>query len=166
MPAEMTFGEAAEFFRSLAGRAEAARREGLEVGIKVALEESKSELGRYQPAAPPFGEWKPLAEATRDERRDLGFPEDEPLLRTGELRAAIESNVEGDTAAIGVPSREVGDGSRKNPFRDIGLVAQNQELGVTIPARSFLGGAMVRKHDEILEATARPTIELLRGERE
>jgi hypothetical protein len=102
-------------------------------------------------------EWPPLAQRTRDERWRLGFPENEPLLRTGHLLAAIETEVElhpvGGDAVCGVKDGMVGDGSRADPVRNIGDVAVWMELGTGhIPARSFLAQAAIDKEREILEA--------------
>lgn len=62
---------------------------------------AKAEFGIYQPEVGPFGAWPDLAESTKDDRVKQGFPEDEPLLRTGDLRDSIEHEVEGLEAAIG-----------------------------------------------------------------
>jgi hypothetical protein len=117
-----------------------------EIGIRVAAHEAlervavavedtaKSELGVYQPAVGPFGEWAELADATKEDRVARGFTENEPLLRTGELRDSIGHRVDGLEAEIGSTNE----------------IMVYQELGTTrIPPRPVLGPAAERNHDVI-----------------
>lgn len=90
---------------------------------------AQKKLGVYQEAEGPFAAWSPLAEATMDEREALGYPRDQPLLRTGELRDSVVKETDGNTTVVGVPVGK------------LGTVAVAQEFGTDrIPARSFLGG--------------------------
>lgn len=75
--------------------------EGLNVIAAHIEKTAKAEFGTYQPTKGPFGAWPELAEATKDDRVRQGFPEDEPLLRTGDLRDSISRHVEGLEAAVG-----------------------------------------------------------------
>ncbi|WP_426607106.1 hypothetical protein [Pantoea anthophila] len=114
---------------------------GLEVSFRVIVKEieetAKEEIGIYQPAYGPFDAWAPLAESTKADRVRLGYSEDEPLLRSGELRDSIESEVVGLAAIVGTKC-------------EIGLW---QEVGTThIPPRPFIGAAYVRKIDPLREA--------------
>ncbi|WP_315315570.1 hypothetical protein [Pantoea vagans] len=106
---------------------------GLEAGFRVIVKEiektAKEEIGVYQPAFGPFDAWAPLAEATKADRVRRGYSEDEPLLRSGELRDSIESEVAGLTAIVGTKS-------------EIGFW---QEVGTNrISPRPFMGPAYVR----------------------
>jgi phage gpG-like protein len=92
-------------------------------------ETAKEEIGHYQPEVGPFPAWAPLAESTVADRVAQGYSPDEPLLRTGDLRDSISSEVEGLEAAIGSTSD----------------VALYQELGTSrIPPRPLLGPAAIR----------------------
>lgn len=113
----------------------------LEQAARLVEAEAKAEIGHYQAEAAPFVAWAELAQATKDDRAAQGFPEDEPLLRTGDLRDSISHTVEMSgaghgEAVIGSPSE----------------IAVYQELGTQkIPPRSFLGGALVRKTHEVVD---------------
>lgn len=121
---------------------------GLEAGFRVIVKEieetAKEEIGVYQPAYGPFDAWAPLAESTKADRVRLGYSEDEPLLRSGELRDSIQSEVVGLAAIVGTKS-------------EIGLL---QEVGTSyLPPRPFIGPAYVRKIDPLMDAV-RTTISL------
>jgi phage gpG-like protein len=59
---------------------------------------AKEKFGTYQ------HEWAQLAEATQIDRGLKGFPINEPLLRTGELRDSIKFTVENGRAIVGSTS--------------------------------------------------------------
>ncbi|MBB1228211.1 hypothetical protein [Pantoea pleuroti] len=129
-----------QFARELSS-ASASITNGLEAGFRIIVKEieetAKKEIGVYQPAYGPFDAWAPLAESTKHDRVRQGYSEDEPLLRSGELRDSIESEVVGLAAIVGTKS-------------EIGLW---QEVGTThIPPRPFIGPAYVRKIDPLREA--------------
>jgi phage gpG-like protein len=129
-----------QFARELSS-ASASISTGLEAGFRVIVKEieetAKEEIGVYQPAYGPFDAWAPLAESTKIDRVRQGYSEDEPLLRSGELRDSIESEVVGLAAIVGTKS-------------DIGLW---QEVGTEhIPPRPFIGPAYVRKIDPFMES--------------
>ena len=125
-----------------------AEHRGLKEACEILQTEAKAEIGHYQQEAGPFQAWPELAESTKQDRVKSGFPENEPLLRTGETRDSIEYTVGHGEARVGSNSP----------------VAVAQEIGTDkIPARSFLGGAAVRKHDEIVRAMAKPMIETMIG---
>lgn len=108
----------------------------LEAAVVVIETEAKEAIGHYQAEAEPFAAWDPLADATKAERVALGYPEDEPELRSGELRDSIQHTAGLDEAVVGSDS-------------DIMVY---QELGTShMPPRSILGGAAVRKTPEVLE---------------
>jgi hypothetical protein len=109
--------------------------EVMEKACVMVKKEAKRVIGTYD------YDWPPLAEATKADRVSKGFPEDEPLLRTGEMRDSIEHNVghEHVLEVVGI----VGTNNE---------VAKYQELGTrTIPPRSFLGEAAMHKEEEIHE---------------
>src|SRR5580693_3412453 len=62
---------------------------------------AKQKIGEYQEQVGPFIAWPELAEATKADRAKQGYPEDEPGLRSGEMRDSIEHTVGKDEAQIG-----------------------------------------------------------------
>jgi hypothetical protein len=103
-----------------------------EKACKMVEKEAKRVIGGYD-----YG-WTPLAEATKEDRAAHGFPADEPLLRTGEMRDSIEHNVGREGSQV------VGLVGTNHP------IAKYQELGTShIPPRSFLGEAAMHKEGAI-----------------
>lgn len=129
-----------QFARQLSS-ASATIATGLEASFRVIVKEieetAKEEIGVYQPAYGPFNAWTPLAESTKADRVRQGYSEDEPLLRSGELRDSIGSEVVGLAAIIGTKS-------------EIGLW---QEVGTAhIPPRPFIGPAYFKRIDPLMES--------------
>lgn len=142
-------------------------RKGLEAAAVIVETEAKAELGTYQGPAPPFAGWAELADSTKDERIRQGFPENDPLLRDGLLRDniahVVEMNGFSGTAYVGVPDKEVQHTYQSKPV-NIGEVAEAQELGTPhIPPRTFLGGALVRKEQEVAEEIGTRVVKALVG---
>lgn len=128
--ADFSLASFASFLTQLAVMDEAEKK-GLEAGCKILETEAKRVLGTYD-----YG-WPQLTPYTQSDRVSKGFPANEPLLRTGDLRGSIEHNV-------GVREARVGTNSQ------IGVW---QELGTSrIPPRSFMKGAAIRKEGEIITA--------------
>ncbi|HEV2700470.1 MAG TPA: hypothetical protein VGV09_02480, partial [Steroidobacteraceae bacterium] len=121
---DTTFGALAAQFLKATITLEGTIHEGLEhVGKRIEAT-AKKEIGTYQPEVGQFPAWAPLAESTMADRVAQGFPADEPLLRTGELRDSISHEVRGHEVAIGSTSD----------------VMVFQELGTSrIPPRPVLG---------------------------
>jgi len=111
---------------------------------------AKEKIGNYQNDAGQFVAWAELAESTKQDRENQGYPENEPLLRSGELRDSIEHQTVGLVAHVGSNSD----------------VAVFQELGTDkMPPRSFLGGAAHEKAPEIVEMIGENVALHLAGER-
>ncbi len=122
----------------------------LEKAARAVERRAKEKIGEYQEQAGPFIAWPELAESTKADRLQQGFTENDPLLRTGEMRDSIEHQVEGSVAEIGSNSD----------------IAVYQELGTEhIPPRSFLGGAMAEKVPEIREMIGGAVVAALVGEK-
>jgi hypothetical protein len=95
------------------------------IGARVTTA-TKDKIGEYQTQSGPFAAWAPLAESTKEGRLRAGYSEDDPLLRSGELRDSYEYVVVPPEVVIGSPL-------------DIALW---QELGTDrMPARSSVGAA-------------------------
>lgn len=134
-----TFGGFAQHLEKLAMMGpEAGEAIAEQVAIMI-RDDAKAKLGHYQAASGPFASWAPLAQETRDERVELGFTPDDPLLRSGQLRDAIDSSLQIGGAAIGVPhAAHIGP---KGEVEDVGDIALRMELGDGAPPRPFLGPA-------------------------
>lgn len=111
-----------------------ANHRALERAAKIVADEAKNSLGTYQEAAGPFPAWEELAPTTKADRQAKGFSQNEPLLRTGELRDSIGYTVTDDTATIGATAPHAA-------FHELGTDSE--------PQRSFLGSAAYRKGDEV-----------------
>lgn len=121
----------------------------LDRAARIVKAEAKREIGHYQDEAGPFQKWAELADSTKRQRARLGFPENEPLLRTGEMRDSIEHRVGDREAVVGSDSE----------------IAEYQELGTQkIPPRSFLGGAAFRKAEDVAKELGRSVTMALVGQ--
>lgn len=111
----------------------------IEHGAKAIARRAKQKIGEYQEEVGEFAAWAELADSTKTDRVNQGFPENEPLLRTGEMRDSIEY-------ICGSLEAQVGSNDDK---------AVDQELGTSrIPPRSFLGGAAAEIAPKIAEEAA------------
>jgi HK97 gp10 family phage protein len=147
------FNSIAAFVQQLATVAIAvkeAEHEMLERAAVMVEKRAKEKIGEYQHQIGPFVAWAELADSTKADRAKQGYAEDEPLLRSGEMRDSIEHVVQGSEACIGSNSD----------------IAVYQELGTEhMPPRSFLGGAMAEKVPEILKMTGKTFVAALVGEK-
>jgi phage gpG-like protein len=115
--------------------------DALEEGAQVIEDEAKRVIGTYD------YDWPQLAPSTQEERTKQGFPANEPLLRTGELRDSIEHTI--------VSDHEAQIGSNLD-------IAVYQELGTrTIPPRSFLAQAAAHKEEDVGEKVGRHMIKAI-----
>lgn len=122
------FGSFAKHLSALSMEGDAVAHEIAKKGGTLIQRDAKEKLGEYQMAAGPFNAWSELADSTKDDRVYKGFPENEPLLRTGELYESIELQVAGPEAVV----------ASMDP------IALWQECGTEdghIPPRPFLGPA-------------------------
>ena len=110
-------------------------------------DDAKGKLGTYQGSVGPFPGWKQLAQETKDERVTLGFTPNDPLLRSGQLRDAIESSVQTGGATVGVPhGPHIGP---RGEIEDVGDIALRMELGSGAPPRPFLGPAAFQSKPKV-----------------
>jgi HK97 gp10 family phage protein len=120
----------------------------LEKCAEIVEKRAKEKIGEYQEQAGPFVAWQELADSTVADRERKGYPGDEPLLRTGDMRDSIEHSVADGEAHVGSNS-------------DIALY---QELGTSkMPPRSFLGGALVDKLPKVCEILGKSIVAGLVG---
>jgi hypothetical protein len=102
----------------------------LEVAGQMVEAEAKRLLGTYDYNP----RWPELADATKEDRVAKGFPENEPGLRTGEMRDSIGHTVVGNTAHVGSDNDEL-------VWFELGTVKQ--------PPRTVLKGAALNMKDHI-----------------
>lgn len=132
--ATMSLAEAAKWLSTdLTDEIEARNRDALRKACDMVRDEARNLIGTYN-----AGDWPQLLAATQKERVRLGYPANEPLLRSGALRDSIVSEIliEGHLGEVG----------SDDP------VARYMEFGTaTVPARSFLLTAYLRKEQEIAD---------------
>ncbi len=107
---------------------------------KLVENAAKKEIGTYQAGAQPFVGWDELAEYTKDDRVKLGFSENEPGLRTGEMGAEIGTKV---FNRWDQHEANIGSDDDKLLWFELGTTTQ--------PPRSVLGIAAVRNEEKIRE---------------
>lgn len=105
--------------------------DGLKEVAESIVQTAKDEIGFYQPAVGPFQDWAPLAESTEADKARKGFPQEAPLLRTGEFRETWEHEVRGFEAVVGSKDKRA-------PWFEFGTV--------NMPPRPVLGPAVI--HNE------------------
>lgn len=144
-----SFAAFAEHLGTLVAAQAAAEHVALDRATIVLQRAAQAKFGEYQPAAGPFAAWAELAESTKADRVAQGFPENEPLLRTGATRASIERTVGAGEAWVGSDSD----------------ILKWQELGTArIPPRSTLGSAAVEQAPKIVEIVGEAVTLALHGE--
>jgi hypothetical protein len=103
----------------------------------VCIEErAKEKIGEYQKETGEFVAWAELAESTKQDREEQGYSENEPGLRSGEMRDSIEHQ----SSAV---EAHVGSNDQNLVWFELGTVKQ--------PPRSVLGGAAFEKAAEVVE---------------
>jgi phage gpG-like protein len=131
-----SFADLAAHLATLDADLELARAAILEKACRMVEKEAKRVLGTYSAGY----NWPQLAESTQDDRVSKGYSANEPLLRTGELRASIEHVIEGNEGYVGT----------NDP------VAAYHEFGTSrMPPRPFLSMAAIVKEKAIHEMADR-----------
>lgn len=107
---------------------------GMEKCAVIVEKSAKKEIGHYQPQVGPFQDWAELADSTKEDRVRQGYTENDPLLRSGELRGSIEHQSTLQEAVIGSTSP----------------VMAYQEFGTAkIPPRPVIGPAAFKNKEKI-----------------
>lgn len=145
------FKDIAAFLASMRGinaRMADAGMVGLTKAAKAIEIEAKTEIGHYQEGAGSFVGWAELADSTKDQRVKLGFSENDPGLRTGDMQQSIESAAEYNAAVVGSDSEKL-------VWFDQGTSKQ--------PSRSVLGIAAIHKTDVAVDVVAGSVAHALAG---
>lgn len=126
----VTAPQLATIFAMAATQIGHAHHEILEEGSLLFENSAKAAIGTYE-----YG-WPQLAESTQEQRVSLGYSANEPLLRTGDLKNSITHNADDKEAYVGTDLE----------------YAKYHEFGTSkIPARPFLGGAIMQEEHHIPE---------------
>ena len=108
----------------------------LERAARLVEKRAKENIGEYQEQTGPFIAWPELADSTKEDRLKQGYTENDPGLRSGEMRDSIEH-------VVHVPEAEVGSDDDKLVWFELGTSKQ--------PPRSVLGMAAIEEMPKILE---------------
>lgn len=135
-----------EFLAAFAIGVHEAREHALEEAAKIIEKEAKRVIGTYD------YDWPQLADATQTDRANKGFPPNEPLLRTGELRDSIEHTVHAEDGEA-----DIGSDSDIAVYQELGTAGGG--WGGPIPPRPFLAGAAAHKTDEVVEEMGKALVE-------
>lgn len=143
-----SFLEAAVHCGELALAVHEAEHVSLERATKLLQKKVKEKYGEYQPQAGEFVAWAELAESTKQDRERQGYPEDEPLLRTGEVRDSVKRLVRDSEGFVGSDND----------------IAVYEELGTSkMPPRSTFGSAGVENVEAILKIVGEDAVMALVG---
>lgn len=147
--------EASVLFGEMAEKVHRAEQHALEHAAKVVVAEAKEAIGTYQDAVDPFAAWPELADATKADRVRQGYSENDPGLRSGEMRDSIEHTVK--MSDFGSGEAHIGSNDDKLVWFELGTVNQ--------PPRSVLGGAAARKSEEVKRLLGDAAIGIIVGTR-
>jgi HK97 gp10 family phage protein len=140
---------AAHFERIAAQAATVNSGAGLEKAAALLAEKARDGIGEYHDAVGPIPAWAPLADATKADRVTQGYTEDEPLLRSGELRDSISHEVSGNTAWVGSTSE----------------LAPLHEFGTSrMPPRPIFGTALYENINEVVQEVGLAATANIRGQ--
>jgi hypothetical protein len=121
----------------------------MERACRIVEAEAKREIGHYQSAAGPFAGWAELADSTKEQRVKLGYTENDPGLRSGEMQASIGHVAEQREGVIGSDDQNL-------VYFELGTTRQ--------PPRSVLGIAAVHKERQVVEILGSSVVKALVGE--
>ncbi len=140
-----SFGALARALERAAERLPATYAASMEAGAKAVQDEAKARIGHYQDG------WRPLAQSTVAEKRRLGYADEEndnPLLRTGEMRDSIKAEASERGFVVG----------------SVDDVMVYQELGTSrIPPRPVLAPSLKATAPAIAKALGRAIRKTLTG---
>lgn len=105
------------------------------IGV-VVVQTAKDKIGDYQSETGPFEAWAPLAESTKEDRLRKGYSEDNPGMRSGQMRDSIEYIVFPGEVQIGSNDDDM-------LWFELGTTKQ--------PPRSVLGGAAFEQTPILLD---------------
>lgn len=120
----------------------------MERACRAVETEAKAEIGTYQGSAGPFAGWAELADSTKNDRVRQGYSENDPGLRSGEMRDSIKHEV-------GPHEGVVGSNDENLVYFELGTAKQ--------PPRAVLGGAAYRKAETVAKILGAGAVQSLMG---
>lgn len=96
-----SFGAFAAHLERLALEGHEVKHLALDKATEEIEKTAKGMIGDYQSAVGPFVAWEELADSTKAERASLGFSDNDPGFRSGEMRESIKSTVEDSEGVVG-----------------------------------------------------------------
>jgi hypothetical protein len=150
-----SLGALADILEARSALAVAATRTALRTGAELIKTAARECIGEYQPAKGEIPAWAPLSPATQADRVSKGFTADDPLLRTGALRDAIEVRpVSEDEILVGVFDPEMETVAAAMEFGYFNVRANR-----VVPPRSFIRGTAFEQGGVVAAAIGRAFIE-------
>ena len=122
---------------------------GLNQAALVVERRAKAKIGHYQEESGEFAAWAELADSTKDDRLKQGFTENDPGLRTGDMRDSIGH-------MVGHHVAHVGSNDDKLVWFELGTEKQ--------PPRSVLGGAAIDSAPEVVRIMGARVVAALVGQ--
>jgi len=131
-----SFLHMAEEIASIVAKNAAVTDASLEYAAVVIEKAAKKKIGEYQDTAGEFVAWAELSDYTKQDRERQGYTDNDPGLRSGDMRKSIEHVVEGREAHVGSNDQNL-------VYFELGTDKQ--------PPRSVLGGAAYEQAHKIVE---------------
>ncbi|MGZ5056412.1 MAG: hypothetical protein ACXWAT_15925 [Methylobacter sp.] len=148
-----SFGDFAAHLNVMPKLHEAAILKAVAKSAEIVEFTAKEKIGFYQTQVGPFDAWTELKQSTKNERVRQGWTENDPLLRSGELRDSINSEV-------GHPQKLIFNAAIGSDAD----IAAYQELGTNrIPPRPFIGPAMYEQEHLIKHMLGNASMAVLAG---
>jgi hypothetical protein len=141
-------GAFADFLVESQVRVYASMQTGIEQCVAHIEKVARREFGNYQGKVGPHPAWEELAESTKEERVRLGYTENDPLLRSGELMDSSAHSVHGLDGVAGSTSPIA-------PYHEFGTMR--------IPPRPVWGPAAIRSEKYIRRTLGAAVVQGLIG---
>lgn len=130
-----SFGAFAKHLEKLALEGPAVTHHILDKSAEEMQKTAQGMIGEYQDAVGPYPAWEELADSTKAERARLGYSENDPGYRSGEMQRSVQRHVEADEAAVGSNDQHLvwfDQGTTKQPPRAVlGAAAIHSKPRVT-----------------------------------
>lgn len=96
-----SFGAFSRHLLKLAAQSEDVKHRMLDRAAEDVQKTAQGMIGEYQGAVGSFAAWEQLADSTQAERARLGYSENDPGFRSGEMQRSILRTVSGEEMAVG-----------------------------------------------------------------
>lgn len=96
-----SFGAFALHLERLAATSGAVKHHILDKAGEEVQKTAQGMIGDYQQAVGQYPAWEELADSTKAERSRLGYSENDPGYRSGEMQKSVQRTVSGEEMAVG-----------------------------------------------------------------